>query len=363
MKRFKLFPLMFATLLGPGLTACGEAQQDSQNAAPAAVKVVTAVVQIATLPRLYAAPGSVVSDETIHIASRVTGFIQQLPIREGDRIAAGALLAQIDPSDLEGAIQQTEAAVKAAETELEDAARDQARIVELAASGTVASETVRKAQVRRSFALARKAEAVAARDTARAQLRYTSITSPVDGVVVERHVEPGDLATPGKPLLVIVSDRAVLFETFIPESLVAHIHIGDPASVQIDALSTSREGAVVRVVPAGDPVTRRFLVKVAFAEQTGLLSGMFGRAQLRTGEDQSPVIPPMAMVERGGLRGVFEIDDANIARFRWLHTGRETRDWIEVQAGLNGGERIAVSGLDALRDSMPVAPEPGTAHE
>ncbi len=361
MKSFKILSAMFATLLG--LAACGEAQQDSQHAAPAAAKVTTTVVQIATLPRLYAAPGSVVSDETIHIASRVTGFIQQLPVREGDRIAAGALLAQIDPSDLEGAIQQTEATVKAAETELEDAVRDQARIVELAASGTVASETVRKAQVRRSFALARKAEAVAARDTARAQLRYTSITSPVDGVVVERHVEPGDLATPGKPLLVIVSDRAVLFETFIPESLVAHIRIGDPASVQIDALSTSREGAVVRVVPAGDPVTRRFLVKVAFAEQAGLLSGMFGRAKLQIGEDRSPVAPPGALVERGGLRGVFEIDDANIARFRWLRTGRETADWVEVQAGLGGGERIAVSGLEALRDGMPTAPEPGEASE
>ena len=363
MKPFKIAPLIFAIFLGPGLIACGEAQQNSQNATPVVAKVATAVVQIATLPRLYAAPGSVVSDETIHIASRVTGFIQQLPVREGDRIATGDLLAQIDPSDLEGAIQQTEAAVKAAETELEDAVRDQARIVELAASGTVATETVRKAQVRRSFAQARKAEAVAARDTARAQLRYTSIISPVDGVVVERHVEPGDLATPGKPLLVIVSDRAVLFETFIPESLVAHIRIGDPASVQIDALSTSREGAVVRVVPAGDPVTRRFLVKVAFTEQAGLLSGMFGRAKLQIGEDRSPVAPPGALVERGGLRGVFEIDDANIARFRWLRTGRETSDWIEVQAGLAGGERIAVSGLEALRDGAPVAPEPGEASE
>lgn len=363
MKRFTRLSLILAIFLGPGLAACDEAQQDSPNAAPAAARVATAVVQIATLPRLYAAPGSVVSDETIHIASRVTGFIQQLPVREGDRIATGDLLAQIDPSDLEGAIQQTEAAVKAAETELEDAVRDQARIVELAASGTVASETVRKAQVRRSFAQARKAEAVAARDTARAQLRYTSIISPVDGVVVERHVEPGDLATPGKPLLVIVSDRAVLFETFIPESLVAHIRIGDPASVQIDALSTSREGAVVRVVPAGDPVTRRFLVKVAFTEQAGLLSGMFGRAKLQIGEDRSPVAPPGALVERGGLRGVFEIDDANIARFRWLRTGRETSDWIEVQAGLAGGERIAVSGLEALRDRAPVAPEPGEASE
>jgi len=155
----------------------------------------------------------------------------------------------------------------------------------------------------------------------------------------------------------------VLFETFIPESLVAHIRIGDPASVQIDALSTSREGAVVRVVPAGDPVTRRFLVKVAFTEQAGLLSGMFGRAKLQIGEDRSPVAPPGALVERGGLRGVFEIDDANIARFRWLRTGRETSDWIEVQAGLAGGERIAVSGLEALRDGAPVAPEPGEASE
>lgn len=356
MNFLKLLPVFFC---GLGLAACGEAQQEVLSETSTPVSINTEVVQLTVLPRLYAAPGSVVSDETIHIASRATGFIQQITVREGDRVKSGALLAQIDQSDLEGAIKQAEAALKAAETEMEDAARDLARIEELAASGAVATETVRKARVRRSLAQSRKVEATAARDTAHAQLRYTRITSPVDGVVVERHAEPGSLATPGKPLLVIVSDRAVLFETFIPEKLVAHVRIGDPAFIRIDSLSVTLEGAVVRVVPAGDPVTRRFLVKIAFNVQSGLLSGMFGRATFQTGEDQSHVVPPGAIVVRGGLRGVFEIDDANIARFRWLHTGRESSDWIEVQSGLMGGERIAVSGLDALRDGLPVTPVTG----
>ncbi len=355
MKRFMKPPLILLL----ALAACGEAPSDSKPTAQAPAPVATEVVQIAVLARFYAAPGSIVSDETIHIASRVTSFIQRINVREGDRVKAGAPLAQIDQSDLEGAIKQSGAALKAAGAEMEDAARDLARMVELATSGAVASETVRKAQVRRSVALARNAEAVAAHDIARDQLRYTSITSPADGVVVERYAEPGDLATPGKTLLVIVSDRALLFETFIPESLVANIHIGDPVFVHLDALSAEREGTVVRLVPAGDSVTRRFLVKIAFSDQAGLLSGMFGRAKLRTGEDRSPVVPPAAMVERGGLRGIFEIDDANIARFRWLRTGRETSGWVEVQAGLSGGERIAASGLDGLRDGMPVSPQNG----
>lgn len=356
-------PVLFALILWLGLTACDETKPGATDSGAIPVSVSTALVQIAVLPRYYAAPGSVVSDETIHIASRVTGFIQQIPVREGDRVIAGALLAQIDPSDLEGAIKQTEAAARAAETEKEDAARDLVRLEELAASGATPAETVRKARVRNSLAQSRKAEAMAAHNTARAQLRYTSITSPVDGVVVSRHVEPGDLATPGKPLLVIVSNRAVLFETFVPESLVARIHIGDPASVQIDALSASREGTVVRVIPAGDPMTRKFQVKIAFNDQAGLLSGMFGRAKLQTGEDSGPVAPPGTIVERGGLRGVFEIDDANIARFRWLRTGRETPEWVEVQAGLSGGERIAVSSLDSLRDGMQAVPNLGTVSD
>lgn len=362
MRRVKWRLIIFLGL-GLAATSCGEAQQDAGKSLPAPAAVTTGMVRIMALPRYYAAPGSVVSDETIHIASRVSGFIQQITVREGDRVKAGALLAQIDQSDLEGVIQQTHAAVKAAETELQDALRDLSRVEALAASGAVATETVRKAQVRRSLALSRKAETEAASEAAQAQLRYTSITSPVDGVVVQRHTEPGDLATPGKPLLVIVSDRAVLFETYIPESLVAHVRIGDPASIQIDALSATREGTVVRVVPASDPITRRFLVKIAFLEQADLLSGMFGRAKLQTGEDSRPVTPPGAIVERGGLRGVFEIDQANIARFRWLRTGRETETWVEVQAGLAGGERIAISGLDALRDGLLTAPKPGPASD
>lgn len=343
------------------LAACEPAQQAGGKANASDVNVQTAIVQIATIPRIYSAPGNVVADQTIHIASRVTGFIQQVTVQAGERVTAGALLAQIDQTDLDSAITQAEAALKAAMTSLEDAERDLARTVQLAASGTATAESVRKMRVQRNILLSRKAEAMAARDMAHGQLRYSRMTSPVDGVVVERHAEPGDLAIPGKPLLVIVSDRAVLFETFVPESLVASVRVGDTASIHIDALSGAREGTVVRVVPAGDPVTRRYLVKLALTGQAGLMSGMFGRAQLRLGADNSPVAPPQALVERVGLRGVFEIDEADIARFRWLRTGRETADWVEVQAGLGGGERIAVSGLDALRDGMPVIPTPAVA--
>lgn len=343
------------------LAACEAEPQRGAGASASAVNVQTAIVEIATIPRIYSAPGSVVADETIHIASRVTGFIQQITVREGERVAAGALLAQIDQADLDGAISQAEAALKAAMTGLEDAERDLARTIQLAASGTVAAESVRKMRVQRNILLSRKAEATAARDMARGQLRYSRMTSPANGVVVERHAEPGDLAVPGKPLLVIVSDQAVLFETFVPESLVASVRVGDTAGIHIDALSSTREGSVARIVPAGDPVTRRYQVKLALNEQAGLMSGMFGRAQFHLGDDNSPVAPPQALVERLGLRGVFEIDEANIARFRWLRTGRETAEWVEVQAGLEGGERIAVSGLDALRDGMPVIPTPAVA--
>lgn len=335
-----LFPLV--------LTACGDSTQ--QVAPRVRDDLELAVASISTVPRYYTVPGSVIADERVQLSSRISGFIRKLAVREGDPVRDGQVLVEIDPADVEGAVRQASAARASANADLADARVDVDKFIALTKTGAVPMDTLRKAEVRRQVAQARLAEAQAALETARAQRAYTSITSPVDGVVVGRLREAGDLATPGVPILEIEARHTLVFQTYVAESRVMQLDPAAPVLVSLDAVPGSHSGRVLRVVPSADPVTRRYEVKVSLPSEIGLLPGMFGRAQFRVDEDQPLTVPRSALVERSGLSGVFRVADDGQIGFRWLRTRREFDDRLEVTAGLVAGDQVVVNPPADLRD-------------
>ncbi|MDD3610523.1 MAG: efflux RND transporter periplasmic adaptor subunit [Halothiobacillaceae bacterium] len=300
--------------------------------------------------------GSVVSDQRVDIASRLSGYIREIQVQEGDRVQRGQVLARLDAADVEGGIRQAAAAHGAAQAALRDAQTDLDRFERLFERGGVSDNEMRK--VRLKFDAAREAlnQARAGLDTALAQRAYAEISSPVDGLVVARLKRVGDLAVPGVPLLTVESGRDLLFETFVAESRIAAIETGQAARVSLDSLPAPLSGRVTRVVPSGDPVSRRYQVKIALPETPGLMPGMFGRAVFTLGESPAPVVPRRALTERGGLTGVFVVDGEGLARFRWLRTGREWPDRVEVSAGLAADERFVAAVEPALREGDRVIP-------
>jgi multidrug efflux pump subunit AcrA (membrane-fusion protein) len=168
--------------------------------------------------------------------------------------------------------------------------------------------------------------------------------------VVARHKQTGDLAVPGAPLLTLESGRGLLFETFVAEGQVAAIAAGQPVQINIDGLPAPLKGMVSRVVRSGDPVSRSYQVKIALPETVGLMSGMFGRAAFGLGASPAPLVPRRALVERGGLTGIFVVDGESRASFRWLRIAREWPDQVEVSAGLTANERFVAAPVPALRD-------------
>ena len=120
--------------------------------------------------------------------------------------------------------------------------------------------------------------------------------------------------------------------------------------VRIDALGKRLQGEVLRRVASGDPTTRRFEVKVRIPEAEGLLPGMFGRARFTVGTREAVVVPAVAVVERGGLRGVYVVDENGHVRFRWLRTERASGKGLVVSAGLDPGERIVLAPPQQMRE-------------
>jgi len=344
---------LLVLLLPAALTACGHSTSPSAPRSRGDLELAT--VAVSSVPRYYTVPGSVISDERVQLSSRISGFIRKLAVREGDLVRDGQVLVEIDPSDVEGAVRRANAALASAQADLADARVDVDKFTALTKTGAVPMDTLRKAEVRRQVAQAHLAEAQAALETASAQRAYTSITSPVDGVVVGRLREAGDLATPGVPILEIEARNTLVFQTYVAESRVTQLDPAQPVRVSLDAAPQGYDGRLLRVVPSADPATRRYEVKVSLPAAAGLLPGMFGRAQFRIGEDQPLTVSQAALTERSGLSGVFRVSADGLVEFRWLRTRREIDGRVEVTAGLAAGDRVVLSPPADLRDGDRLA--------
>ncbi|WP_370306040.1 efflux RND transporter periplasmic adaptor subunit [Sinimarinibacterium flocculans] len=341
--------------------ACARERSPHEPPPPRSFSVQTATVATRQLPLLHTGTGSVVSDQRVDIGSRVTAYIRAIEVREGQRVTEGQLLASLDARNIEAVVRTAVAARDQALAAREDAQRDVDDAQTLHGRGAVSASYLRKARLQ--LQMANEALAAAEAELARVQSerQYVSIRSPIEGVVVARHRRAGDLAVPGAPLLTVESDSVLLFETQVAERAVAAIQIGDAVQVSIDALGASLQGEVQRRVASGDPVTRRFQVKVRLPRAEGLLPGMFGRALFTVGTRPAILVPAEAVVERGGLRGVYVVGDDARVRFRWLRTEDASGQGVTVSAGLDGGERIVVAPPRDMREGDLVAAPAGVS--
>ena len=156
---------------------------------------------------------------------------------------------------------------------------------------------------------------------------------------------PWELASPGQPLLKMENPRQLRLEATVAEGDLKSVSRGDKIPILIDALGTQAlAGIVSQILPAGDPQTHTFMVKVDLPNTPGLKTGMFGRFQLDKGTAPTILVPSSAVVERGELTGVFAIGSDQVARLRWVKAGRRFEKQIEILSGVNVGERVLADG-------------------
>ncbi len=259
--------------------------------------------------------------------------------------AEAALRAAEQQRDLvyEGARKQE---IRQAEERVKQAREGLRMAIAAAKEVDIKAEQVRMLQAQLKQALAGLA-------AAQVQLSYATITAPFSGVVVKRHVDPGDMASPGMPLLTIVDPSSFRLEVTVPESHMKFIRIGDSVPVTIDALGQTLNGRVYEVVPSADPVSRTFVVKISLPQVKGLMAGMFGRAEFKVGEIRGIFVPESAIWREGSLEGVFVVEGERAIK-RVVTTGKRLNDLIEILSGLNEGELVVAKVYDRIRDGMKV---------
>jgi RND family efflux transporter MFP subunit len=200
---------------------------------------------------------------------------------------------------------------------------------------------------------------------------YATLTAPFDGVVTEKMVDPGNMATPGVPLVTVEDDRSFRLEVRLDESRASLVHVGDKVDVRLDERAsggaTERATASPAVIAGRvaelqrmlDPGAHDFLVKIDLPAGQSLRSGMYGRAVFRGEPHRGLAIPETAVSRRGQLVVVFVVDADNRAHLRLVNASAATDGRVEIRAGLVAGERVVVAPPPALVDGSTVSGAPG----
>jgi RND family efflux transporter MFP subunit len=328
---------MAAVLLASGCGSKDEPAVPAVSAAPVAT-IQASVVEIQTTqaPIRVEVTGLVTPIFQAVLSSRIQGTIDQLLVREGTTVVKGQPLIQLDSRDVEADMARASAEVENAKAQLD-------RMETL-----YRQDAVSKQEMENATRVYKVAEAN--RKAVLAQLSYTVVKAPFDGVITEKLVEAGELASPGQPLLRMENPRQLRLEATVAEGDLRSVSRGDKISVIVDALEgRTLAGVVAQILPAGDPQTHTFTVKVDLPPAPGLKTGMFGRFQLDKGTSKTILVPETAVVERGELTSVFAVGADRIARLRWIKTGRRLDKQVEILSGVNVGESVlleAARGID-----------------
>jgi RND family efflux transporter MFP subunit len=316
------------------------------------------VAQKTTVPDWLEAVGTVRAAQTSQVSSQIMGNIVEIRAHEGDRVQRGEVLAIFDDAQPRFAVDQAKAAVTAAENEVSVADSDLAlagstlkRYQQLYEKKSVSPQEFdeikaryQSAEARRDVTRAGQAQANAALAQAQNSLGYTRIGAPFAGVVTEKKADPGTLASPGMSIFTIEDTHSYRLEVTVDEGDIRLVHVGQAAPVTIDALGNIQlSGKVVQIVPAADPASRSFLVKIGLPADARLRSGLFGRAQFARGERPALLIPRTSLVERGQLQGVYLLDANQIAGLRYVTLGKSAGEKVEVLSGLQDGDRLVAA--------------------
>jgi RND family efflux transporter MFP subunit len=364
------------------LMSCGS-EPARRAAQPQTPPVAVQASQVATKDwsASYEATGTVRARTTATISSKVMGYVQQVSVQAGDRVRLGQILITLDARDLDVSLRRAEAggaevqsaipelenATAAAKANLDLAQTTFKRMEELAAKKSISNQEMDEASARLKAAQAnydmvrsRRAQvdskiAVMEQEVRAAGIMrdYARLVAPFSGIVITRSVEPGNLATPGAPLLTIEQDGLYRLEASVDESKLASVRIGQAVEVVIDASDRKLNARVSEIVPSVDAASRTYVVKVDLPAASQMRTGMFGRAIFPLGAQTVVAIPLAALTERGQLQSVFVVEEG-VAHTRLVTTGRRTSAAAEVLSGLSPGERVVAPVPVGLQDGAKV---------
>lgn len=391
------------------LPACGGAGRDASPRRPAGPPKAVVLHEVGTisLPRTLGVTGVLAAQEELVLGLQVGGRLQQLAVDVGDRVAAGDLLAHVDPRDFEleaelaaaavatsyarlgrpvaddlaGIDIESMAPVKEAQAVLVEAKLQRDRMVTMvqeqlqapaaldAADAALAVATSRLQRARDEVAtwIAEARQRRIEVERAQKRLQDGKLLAPWAGRVAARHATVGQVLAAGERIVTLLRTDPLRLRLPVPERLAGGVALGQLVRFSVDAGGEPREGRVVRLGAGLDRANRTLLVEAEVANADGaLLPGGFCRANIVVVEAEPRVaVPKRAVASFAGIDRVFTVDGAaggaGVAQGAIVRLGRDLGDFVEVVQGLAAGARIVLDAAGiAPEDAVTVAPAPAT---
>lgn len=282
------------------------------------------------------------------VSAQTSGRIEEILFDVDDYVERGAVLLKFRATEQEARVQQAQAGLEEAQARMREAQTEQARIASIYAKKLVAKAAMDKANAELKAAQARNESAAARLAETREQLEHAIVRAPYAGIVVERHAELGETATPGQPLMTGISLEEMRAVATVPQRYIGTVRELNTATVYVDGLAPIASGNIT-VFPYADPNAHSFRVRVNLAPgNKGLYPGMLVKVGFAIGDIEKLLIPTQALVQRSEVTAVYVVGPDGSVRFRQVRAGRSLTDGLTpILSGLVAGESVALDPIQA----------------
>lgn len=324
-----------------------ETQQKNPETDEVLVPVSLTKIDQATRSESIVASGLVASSEEARLSFKIGGIIQKIYVTEGQRVSKGQLLASLNTTEIDAQVNQAKYGVEKSERDfkrVENMLKDTAATLEQMQNVTtaldIAKQNLQIAQFNRS---------------------YAQIISPIDGAVVKKMGNEGELTGPGTPIFYITSNRQGdwVVRVGVSDKDWARLKVGDKANVQLDAYpSEAFSGSITKLAPAADPMNKLYEIEVRIAPKgKRLATGLFAKVELKPVQSRTyTVVPLEAIVEGNGKEAFIYVLDETRKKVKRLpvQIGFVDGDKVLITNGLEGISEVITSGSAFLTESSTV---------
>jgi len=322
--------------------------------------------------------------QTVNVYSQQTGHATQVTVSVGDKVKAGQLLVKIDSRELNAQLAEAEASMRSVEDQasqaqvgistakanLELAQKSYDRISALYKTQAVPKNQMDDAQNKLELAQSAYqnaktqyqllsgsglAQAKARIELIQVQISNTTIDSPIDGVVTNKNVNPGELVTTGSPVMTVADTSTLKLQGTVSQDAVPLMSLGQKVQVSVDGLPNVKyEGTITQIGPVAVSTGQYFPVVVSLENNGSLLAGMTAMSSFSLTAPQSLVIPASAVQKDGHDSYVYVVKNGTVTRTR-VEVGIQNSTDVAVANGLAAGDTVATSNVDTLQNGMAVA--------
>ncbi len=306
-------------------------------------------VQLREVAQTYAAEGLLEASQQATVSAQIGGRVKEVNFDIGDHVRKGQVIVRIDEREAAQALAGSQAQVMQAQANMQNAQASYERAKQLFSQKFISQSALDKAQADYQVALAQAASSRAGAGQASLARGYTAVNAPYAGVVAARLVEVGEMVLPGKPLMTGFDPAEMRAVVNVPQYKLSELGGKPEVMIEVPALSRWLKAASVMVQPLADARTHSTQVRVYLpANESGVYPGMYVRAHFVLGKVKKLVVPASAVLRRSEVVAVYVVDGKGVPRLRQVRLGESAAEgWVEVLAGLNAGESVAIEPVVA----------------